>query len=500
MRGPSSLATFATLLTLSFAGGMSLVHCVGDSPATTTEQDAASADGTSPDGTGGDASNDAGNDAADAPAPKCVFPDAGTPGALDPSFQAQFYPKVFNSTAATFDSTGGIYVVGSDGNVQLCAGSSPADAYVVKMKNDGELETTFGTGGHLCVQPGASTYAFQAVAADSDGTLVAAGYARDDADASVAATQAFLARVTSTGQLDPSFGTAGTLVFPAITSDRSVAYAVALDTSVSPAKIVVAGANQTYFTTPPSKGWVMRFNHNGLPDLGFNGGNPVVDTGATNGYFGVAVVGGAIFVTGASGASFSQQTAIVRKLTNAGVFDPSFNGGNAVLVPIGASNAGQGDGVVALGTGVAVAGPAIADPISTGGPLAIAAITATGTVSSAFGTAGTTAISYAGQPLLFSNQFQFGVLASDCEGRLLVSTAVVADASANYDETAVVRVLTTGALDPAFGTGGIGVAAGFNSAAAGAPIEDPKTGGVLLVLRRRGGGLDAQLGLVRLNR
>ena len=478
----------ALLSSLGFMAA--LVQCVGDTPVVQDSGvDAAPDSGVdaAPDVTLPDSSTDA-----DAAASKCVFPEAGAPGTLDLTFQAQFYPGLTHGQGAAFDSAGAIYVGGWDQGTTCNPPQGSAYAYFAKMTNSGALDTNFGSGGHLCVHPTTLSTEFNALAADPDGTVLAAGFS-SDLSTSAANTHALVARVTSAGQLVSSFGASGTLSFDAFSGDRTVADAVALDTSVSPAKIVVAGSNIYYFAATPSKAWVMRFGHDGSPDLTFNGGQPVVDT-TSFGFYGVTVVNGSIFVTGGAGNP-SQPTAIVRKLTPAGAWDSSFGGGNAVPVPLGANNSGMGEGVVALGTGVAIAGPKTAG-VAYGDPAAVAAISATGAVSSGFGTGGSVDTAYAGQPLLFETLYQFGAISSDCEGRLLVSTALHSDAGASY-EVAVTRLLTTGAMDTTFGASGIALASGFNAHAATNPVEDPKTGGVLVLIRDP---TTANLGLIRFNR
>jgi uncharacterized delta-60 repeat protein len=496
-----------------------LTSCVGDSGDTTAQsQDAgpsdASMDTTTATADGGGSSDAQSTDAgtstdgsvADADASRCVFPAGAAAGTLDPNFQAQFYPNMWNGTSVSVDSSGSIYVVGWDpptnGN---CSVAGQTTAYAAKMKNTGEVDQSFGTNGHLCVNADtAQSNDLQASAIDPDGTLVATGFEYSQSDASATSAQTLIVRITPQGAFDNGFGTGGRVLFHGIPGGGSVAYALALDTSVSPAKIVVAGANFYLFgPNPPATSWVMRFNHNGTPDIGFNGGNPVVDTAVVNGYFGVTVVNGAIYVAGGAGTTYTMQKAAVRRLKNDGSFDSAFGGGNPVLVPLGPNDDGQGDGVVPLPSGgVAVAGSSIAHP-DLGGTLTVGGITSTGASMSTFGDAGATGLTLNGQGLIYSYAYQFGAMSADCEGRLLLSTTAILDASPGppetYNEAAIARVLPNGALDTTFGTGGFGLANGFNSSSASAPVEDPKTGGILVILRRRG-GQDAQVGLIRLAR
>jgi hypothetical protein len=312
--------------------------------------------------------------------------------------------------------------------------------------------------------------------------------------------------------LDTTFNTTGpgapgVLLLDAIPGDRSAAHTLAIDTGYNPAKIVIVGGNNTYFGGNATKGWVTRLNHDGTQDAITFGSSPVVDTTVGNAYFGVAVVNHDIFVTGANGPGdggvSTTQSAIVRKVigsgTSSGSFDSTFGGGNPVLVPLGTGTGGVGEGVVRIGATGSVAVGGFGNGAT--GQSAITSITSSGIVDPMFGTSGTTTLSFGGQPVYFSNGYQFGMLTTDCEKRMLVSATLIADAGANLDEALVARLLTSGGLDTSFGQGGFApVGSSFNSSASSLAVEDPVSGGIVTVLRRRGGGLDGQVGLLRFYR
>jgi uncharacterized delta-60 repeat protein len=96
---------------------------------------------------------------------------------------------------------------------------------------EGDLDPSFGSGGRVTTPIGSDDEAAEGAAIDSQGRIVTAGYTYGT-DYNFA-----LARYTSAGNLDPSFGTAGKVVTP-IGSSNDVATAVAID---SQGRIVVAG-------------------------------------------------------------------------------------------------------------------------------------------------------------------------------------------------------------------------------------------------------------------
>src|SRR5882724_5461257 len=129
----------------------------------------------------------------------------------------------------------------------------------------GDLDSTFGGGGKLTLAfPGANDVA-RGTAIQSDGKIVAVGSDGNDFT---------LARYTTTGALDATFGAAGT-----VTTDFSggveQAFAVAIDAS---GKFVVAGsATNTSNVNPTGTDFALaRYNANGTLDATFGTGGKVV--------------------------------------------------------------------------------------------------------------------------------------------------------------------------------------------------------------------------------
>ena len=506
--------------------------CVGDSSVTTDGGADATTDAAA-DVVGTDTGPaDAGKEAEAGPQ-ACMFPEAGVgaSGTLDPGFTAQFYSNIYNTQNLTIDGSGRIYVVGWDNHGSGLCGftnvmSGFSGAYVERFTNNGAIDTSYGTSGHYCLvvpaYPNGATV-FSVAAADPDGSVVTAGFVRDvcvapNCSGTTSGTKAIVVRLTPAGVLDTGFNSGGTtpglLVVDAIPGDRSAAYALSLDTGYSPAKIVMGGFNNTYFGGNPSKGWVTRLNHDGsLDTIGFAAA-PIVDTAAA--YFGLGVVNHDIYVTGQlgpTGGVYTSQYGAVRKILGSGsgkgTFDTTFGGGNPVQVPFGPGTYATGEAVVAIPGGVAVGGWADDNPTNDAGDphsyqTVLTGIGPDGGVVSSFGTQGSTALSYDGGPAYFSTGYQFSMMNLDCAQNAVIGASITVNSSLDSGgageslvETAIARMRPTGALDTTFGASGYAlVGANFNSSAVTAAVEDPLTGGLVIVLRKRGGN-DGQLGLVR---
>jgi uncharacterized delta-60 repeat protein len=103
--------------------------------------------------------------------------------------------------------------VTADGSYLIC-GKSNTDMwvdrpYVARITSSGELDASFGTGGHLSVIPGVDIYAaeFRAVAEDALGGIWAGGQAPVNYGGDV-----LVSRLTATGLMDEGFGTGGSVV------------------------------------------------------------------------------------------------------------------------------------------------------------------------------------------------------------------------------------------------------------------------------------------------
>ncbi|MEW6445262.1 MAG: delta-60 repeat domain-containing protein [Pseudomonadota bacterium] len=189
---------------------------------------------------------------------------------------------------------GKIVLAGRAGND---AGSED-DFALLRYNADGQLDTTFGVGGKI-------TTAFfspdnwdvaEAVAIQADGKIVAAGWSIAPAGNSVFA----LARYLSNGQLDTSFGANG-LVTTNIRNSDDFINDIAIQAD---GKIVVTGGSRDAATTPAQYDFVtVRYLANGQLDTSFDGdGIAITPIGASDEWANGIVIqrDGKVVVAGAS--------------------------------------------------------------------------------------------------------------------------------------------------------------------------------------------------------
>ena len=129
--------------------------------------------------------------------------------------------------AIAIQTDGKIVVAGYAGN-----GTPYRIFALARYKTDGSLDTTFNTNGKVITPIGSGNNGAYAIAIQTDGKIVVAGYALKGTNFDFA-----LARYNTDGSLDRTFDTDGKVTTP-IGSDDDFAHAIAIQTD---GKIVVAG-------------------------------------------------------------------------------------------------------------------------------------------------------------------------------------------------------------------------------------------------------------------
>jgi uncharacterized delta-60 repeat protein len=149
-------------------------------------------------------------------------------GSLDPTFGTAGIvttPSTAGDAFALARQPDGRLVVGG------AAGSSPyRDFKIARFDADGSLDPTFGTGGTVTIAVSPFDDTARAIALQTDGKIVVAGYAKGTGGWA-------LVRLQSDGTLDPTFGTGG-LQTTNVGLARDQGLALAIDAS---ANLVVAG-------------------------------------------------------------------------------------------------------------------------------------------------------------------------------------------------------------------------------------------------------------------
>ncbi|RMH76627.1 MAG: hypothetical protein D6681_21450, partial [Calditrichaeota bacterium] len=189
-------------------------------------------------------------------------------GLLDGSFGTG---GVVTTTFGTGDDVFTSVTVQADGNILAggyADGPLDLDFALARFTPSGSLDATFGTGGKVLTPIDVLDDFINALAVQQDGKIVAAGYIDNNIDFKFA-----LARYTTTGALDPTFGTGGKVVtgFASGSSEgRDVQIAIS-------GKILVAGY---IFSGTNNDFGFARYNSDGTLDATFGtGGATLADFG-----------------------------------------------------------------------------------------------------------------------------------------------------------------------------------------------------------------------------
>lgn len=244
-------------------------------------------------------------------------------GSLDPTFGTCgiVTTRVGNgnaqANAVAIQSNGKIVTAGYAYN------GSNDDFAVVRYNADGSLDSTFGTGGIVTTPVGSGNDYASALGIQSDGKIVVAGYAYLAAGLGYKATATLydyniiVVRYNTNGSLDTTFGTGG-IAYTDLGYGDDFAYALGIQ---SDGKIVVAGQSYNGINDDFA---VVRYNTNGSRDTTF-GTDGMVATPVGSGSDGAYALGiqsdGKIVLAGYSSNDF----AIVRYNTN-GSLDTAFDG------------------------------------------------------------------------------------------------------------------------------------------------------------------------------
>jgi uncharacterized delta-60 repeat protein len=334
------------------------------------------------------------------------------PGALDTSFGSGG-KKTINFGGTDIPR---VVLVQPNGRIVVAGGGGASSSFcVVRLRTNGTLDTTFGSGGKRVVEFGGDNDSAFGGALQADGRIVLAG----DSDFRVA-----VVRLKTNGTLDASFEGDGKKLFSWGPIGRAQAVVVAPN-----GKLLVGG-----FSGPEGGNiQVARLNPNGLLDKTFGvDGKAAVDFGGDD--FGLAMArqaNGRILVAGRSTAA----GAVVARLRSNGALDPDFDGDGRVSLPGGGSASAV---LVQPDRNIVVAGNA-----SGSAAMTVTRLKPNGSLDTAFGTGGTTTIDVGGMADLAAGA------ALQPDGRI-----VVAGYTQATEDIAVARLTPNGALDPTFGAGG----------------------------------------------
>ena len=353
---------------------------------------------------------------------------------LDPTFGngGKVVTHVFDADFATsvvLQPDGKLIVAGSSSNT-----ASP-DFLIVRYNGDGSLDTSFGNGGMVTTDFGASDFA-HAVAVQPDGKIVAAGLSQSQSSGNIV-----LARYNADGSLDSTFGNGGK-----ITTDINGQYERA-DALVLQAdgKLVTAG-----FTCGGGRCnfALIRYNPNGSLDSTFGSGGIVITNFGGQGdaaYTLVLQADGKIVAAGSAGLAANSDFALARYNSN-GTLDTTFGTGGKVTTDFGDFE-GAGDVVIQPDGKIVAAGYTFdGDFDNDYRKFSLARYNADGTLDATFGSGGKVITEF-GPSGSFTG---LSGLALQADGKIVVAGTV----QRFNEDFALVRYYTNGTLDRTFGTGG----------------------------------------------
>jgi uncharacterized delta-60 repeat protein len=348
-------------------------------------------------------------------------------GNLDPSFGTGGKSIVdFGgggaAAALTLQADGKIVVAGISALAPPSTGNAGFAA--ARLNTDGNLDATFGAGGKVTTQLGASVSGgAHAVLVQPDGKIVAVG-----GTTTAPMFQFALVRYNPDGSLDSTFGMSGKVVTPGF----GTAYGAAL---VAGGKIAAVGANPGQNITAPFV--VARYNPDGSLDSSFGTGGKVTTvfqgTVDSQGQAVALQPDGKIVVVGGSTGTADNDFDLARYNPD-GSLDVTFGAGGRIITDFG-SAMDMAHGVVVQKDGrIVVVG-------TTMNGFAVARYNVDGSLDGTFGSSGKVITDFGNL-----GAGAFGVVVQ-ADGRLVV-------VGTDGKDFALVRYNPDGSLDATFGTGG----------------------------------------------
>ncbi|MCA1841596.1 MAG: hypothetical protein LC792_00130 [Actinobacteria bacterium] len=313
--------------------------------------------------------------------------------------------------------------------------TGPDGAVAIKVSSTGVRDTTYGTSGRAIIRQRSGEEDIPgAVLAPGDGTVVVTGSTGELDDAT---SDTFVARLTSTGRLDLTFGTTGTTVVDL--APRGGRDGAAALTRLADGTLAAFGVSTT-------DSLLARFDSSGhlrdstVLSLGQGGDDQAKDVAVTPGGS-IVVAGDTGYGTVVDGSDLS-----VIRLDPSGHLDPTFGNGGRAIVDSGDELSDQTDTVALAPDGKIVIGGFRCVP---GGCLTdglIVRLSADGRLDSTFGTGGIATVDLGGEE-------QVEGVAVRANGSIVVAGT---KKLANQPDTGfLVGLLASGARDQSFGTGGL---------------------------------------------
>src|SRR4051812_28660501 len=278
-------------------------------------------------------------------------------GALDNTFAGDGLftdPQMTAILDMAVQKDGKVVAVGYRNN----ASATSSSAMVSRFNEDGTLDASFGSGGHVTIDFGRSSTG-RAVAIASDGGIIMAGGVGGAGSGGAVGSDIALARLTSAGALDRSFSSDGQVI-----TDLGAAASseIGVDVGIDGDGQIVVGAQND---SRQKNGWtLLRYRGNGALDTTFGTSGIISETGGTLSAIqvqknGKVLAAGELDESCSSGMpSCTASTAAVLRYTAGGARDGTFGIGGAATDSINATGqehvaftdvAFQGRKIIAVG-------------------------------------------------------------------------------------------------------------------------------------------------------
>jgi uncharacterized delta-60 repeat protein len=357
----------------------------------------------------------------------------GMPGALDTSFAGG---RVMLGPGGA-DDYGYALAVQPDGKLVIAGRSAErlGDFALIRLDRDGQLDPTFGDSGRVLTDFAGKSDELHAIALQPDGKLVAAGVTTG----TTTSTDFAVARYLPDGTLDPDFGNGGK-VTTVLGDDADTAYAMVLQDD---GKIVVGGDSNRGETGLDFA--LVRYLPSGAVDTGFAHDGVMLTAinanGARDSIYALALqtVQGEQRILAAGG----EGDFTVVRYTADGLFDNTFNFDIGYVANVFGSTIGAARAITVTPSGAIVVAGQVQNDV------ALVQLDASGYLVPQFGTEGIviTAVST-------TNWDAAQAVTTESNGKIVVAGWVYEGASSSGN-FAVLRYLSDGTLDPAFGGTGI---------------------------------------------
>jgi uncharacterized delta-60 repeat protein len=360
-------------------------------------------------------------------------------GSLDATFGSG--GKVTTAFANVSNAANAV-VLQADGKIVAAGftsnGAGNDDFALARYTTSGSLDTSFGSGGKVTTDFAVSQDRANAVVLQADGKIVAAGFSSSRNPSDFA-----LARYTASGLLDTSFGNKGKVTTDfAGFGDTADAVAVQAD-----GKIVTAG--DAYSNRTSDDFALARYTASGGLDTSFGSGGKVTtdSVGPTNNYAqGMAIQSdGKIVVAGFTTDYSSSYFSLARYNTD-GSLDAGFGSGGEVTTDFGFHQYDRAHAVALQTDGkIVVVGTAYSS--GTGNNFALARYNTNGSLDTSFGSGGEITTDFS------KGDDQAFAVALQPDGKIVVAGYAYNNPKTNYD-FALARYTASGSLDTTFGNNG----------------------------------------------